>query len=60
MPPLTEEKTKLALERRAEHLAEKFRLSLQLTTILVREHPEEAQMPISPRNLKALIAWARP
>lgn len=51
--------TERQIERRAEHLADKFGLSQQLTAIWVREHQQEARRPMLPQHLSALKVWAR-
>jgi len=45
------------LDRRAEFLAEKLGLSLQLTTIWVKQNPDKAWRTDAIRELKE---WARP
>jgi len=47
------------LDARAEFLAEKFGLSLQLTTIWVKENPEKARRPMLPSAVNELKVWAK-
>ena len=46
-------------ERRAEHLAEKYGLSQQLTLIWVEKNPKRAARPMMPRDVAALKTFAR-
>jgi hypothetical protein len=46
------------LEKRAEFLAEKFGLSLQLTMIWVKENPDKARRPMLPSHVAELKRWA--
>ncbi len=52
-------KTRRQIERRAEFLADKFGLSLQLTAIWVEQHPEESRRPMLPEHVNELKKWAR-
>jgi len=47
------------LERRAEFLAEKFGLSLQLTRIWVEQNPEKARRPMLPSHVADLERRAK-
>lgn len=46
------------LERRADFLAEKFHLSLQLTLIWVQKNPERSKRPMLASAVRELRRWA--